>query len=122
MELETKEQKAKLRFSEIFRCLCYAVMVVFLLSSMIFQAFLYMDHLEMKQRLAAIDKKVHAIELPIKKSFPTNQPQTTKDLNRLDVEDLHVRLKRAVPVSLQSLEKRLKALEIRYDQQAISLF
>ena len=73
---------------------------------MIFQAILFMDHLEMKQRLAEIERATP------KKLFTTSQPQAARS-DKLDADDLHVRLRRAVTVSLQSLEKRLKVLETR---------
>ena len=121
MESETKKQKRTLRFSEILRCLFYAVVVVFLLSCMVFQAFLFMDHLQTKQRLAAMDKKMNTFELTLKKPLPSRPPHTTARDDRLDGEDLHVRLRRAVTISLQSLEKRLKVLETRYDYFSESL-
>ena len=100
------EKKAKASLWEILRCLFYAAGIVFLLSSMIFQAILFMDHLAMKQRLAEIERA------PPKKLFTRSQPQAARS-DKLDADDLHVRLRRAVTVSLQSLEKRLKVLETR---------
>ena len=114
MDSETEEHKTKLRFSEILRCVFYAVVVVFLSSCMLFQAFLFMDHLQTKQRLAAMDEKMNTFELSLKKPLPSRPPHTTARDDRLDGEDLHVRLRRAVTVSLQSLEKRLRVLETRY--------
>ena len=98
--------KAKAPSWKILRCLFYAAVIVFLLSCMIFQAILFMDHLEMKQRLAEIERATP------KKLFTTSQPQAARS-DKLDADDLHVRLRRAVTVSLQSLEKRLKVLETR---------
>ena len=108
--MDSTEQKTKIRFSEILRCLFYVTVVVFLLSCIVFQAFLFMDHLQTKQRLAAIDEKVNTLELTPKQVFPSSYGARK---NRPDAEDLHVRLRRAVTISLQSLEKRLKVLEIR---------
>ena len=119
MESETEKQKRTLRFSEILHCLFYVVVVVFFLSCMVFQAFLFMDHLQTKQRLAAMDEKMNTFELTPKKPFPSSPPHTAAGDVRLDAEDLHVRLKRAVTVSLQNLEKRLKVLETRYDNWEI---
>jgi len=108
MDSETKEQKTKSLLSENFRCLLYAVVVVFLLSCIVFQAFLFMDHLEMKQRLAAIDN------LTPKKFLTTNPPLTEARKEKLNnVEDLQMRSRRAATVSLQSVGKRLKVIEVR---------
>ena len=49
-------KKAKASLWEILRCLFHAAVIAFLLSCMIFQAILFMDHLEMKQRLAEIER------------------------------------------------------------------
>ena len=111
MDSQVKEQKTKLRFSEIFRCLFYAVVVAFLLSCMVFQAFLYMDHLEMKQRLAAIDEEINTLKLTSKTLLTSPTQAVSRDALH-DVQGLHGRLRRASTVSLQNLEKRLKILEI----------
>ena len=109
MDSEVKEQKSKLRLPEILRCLFFVGVVVFLLFCMVF---LFLDRLEMKQRLTAIDEKLNTFELTLKMSLPKSPAFGSRDI-RFGAEDLHVRLRRAVTVSLQSLEKRLKVLEIR---------
>ena len=116
MDPETKEQKTKLRLSEILRYSFYGVVIVLLLSCI---GFLFMGHLQTIKRLDAIDKKVYALELTMKKLIPSS-PTYEANQNRLTdlaERDLHVRLRRTVTISLQSLEKRLKVLEIRYDEQ-----
>ena len=115
MDSNKKEQKTKGRFSEILRSLFYVVMIVFLLSCIVF---LFLDHLQTKERLAVIDDKMNTFELTLKKVFPTSPTHTASEDNRLDAagsEGLHVRLRRALTstVSLQSLEKRLNVLEFR---------
>ena len=112
MDSETKHQKTKHRLSEILRCLFYAIEVFVLLSCIVFQAFLCMDHLQTKQRLAAIDEKVDTLDLNLKKLFPSSPPHGARE-NRPDTKDLYVRKRRAVTISLKSLEKRLKVLESR---------
>ena len=82
---------------------------------MALQAFLFMDHLQTKQRLAAIDEKINTFGLTPKKPCPSSSPHTVATDVRLDAGDLHVRLRRTVTISLQSLEKRLKVLETRCD-------
>ena len=99
-------KKAKASLWEILRCLFHAAVIAFLLSYMIFQAILCRDHLEMKQRLAEIERATP------KTLFTTSQPQAAGS-DKLDADDLHVRLRRAVTISLQSLEKQLKVLETR---------
>ena len=66
----------------------------------------------MKQRLAAIDDKMNAFERMLKKSFSTRHNRDEPD-ERLDAKALLVREKRALALSLESLEKRLKVLEFR---------
>ena len=67
----------------------------------------------MKQKLATIDEKVTSLELATKSFFPSSPPQNEAKDTKRGFKDLHVRLRRTVPLSLQSLEKRLKVLEIR---------
>ena len=110
MEPEKKEQREKPCFLEILRCLFYVVVIVFFLSWM---SFLLYDYLQMKRRLAAIDEKMKKFELTPKKPLPSSPPHTASRAVGLDAEDLHVRLRRTVTISLQSLEKRLKVLEAR---------
>jgi len=102
MDPETKEQKTKLRLSEILRYSSYGVVIVLLLSCI---GFLFMGHLQTMQRLAAIDEKVNALELTLKKlpSSPTYEANQNR-LTDLAERDLHVRLRRTVTISLQSLE------------------
>ena len=59
----------------------------------------------MKQRLIAIDDKMNTFER-------TLQYNNDKD-ERLEAKAFFVREKRAVALSLESLEKRLKVLEFR---------
>ena len=113
MDPEKKEQTIrKPRLVELFRRLFYPAVVIFLLSCI---AFLVLNHLEMKQKLAAMDEKVNAIELTVEKFFATSSPHNKAgDKNRLDTGSLPVRRsKRAATVSLQNLDKRVKVLEIR---------
>ena len=101
MDRDKKEHKLKQRFSEILRCVLYAVVVVFLMSCIII---LFLEQQTMKQRLTAIDDKMNTFER-------TLQYNNDKD-ERLEAA-LFVREKRAVALSLESLEKRLKVLEFR---------
>ena len=110
MERDEKQQKTKGRFSEILRCMLYAVVVVFLVSC---NAFLFLEQQQMKQRLAAIDDKMNACDRSLKKPFPTRQNNGGEPDERLDAKALLVREKRALALSLESLEKRLKVLEFR---------
>ena len=110
MNTTTKEQKNQLGISQILRCLVYIAAIIFLLSCMVFQAFFFMDHLEMKQKLATMDEKMTSFELATKSFVPSSPPQNEA---KHGFKDLHVRLRRAVALSLQSLEKRLKVIEIR---------
>ena len=102
MDQDKKEHKLKQRFSEILRCVLYGVVVVFLMSCTII---LFLEQQKMKQRLTAIDDKMNTFER-------TLQYNNDKD-ERLDAKGLFVREKRAVALSLESLEKRLKVLEFR---------
>ena len=112
MDPEKKGQTIKLRLLELFRCLFYPAVVIFLLSCI---TFLVLNHLEMKQKLAAMDEKVNAIELTVEKFFATISPHTrVGNKNGLDTEGLPVRRsKRAAIVSLQNLDKRVKVLVTR---------
>ena len=67
----------------------------------------------MKQRMVVIDDKMNAFERSLKKPFPTRQNNRDEPDERLDAKDLLVREKRALALSLESLEKRLKVLEFR---------
>ena len=64
-------------------------------------------------RLAAIDDKMDTFEWKLKKRFPTHQYVNNDKDERLDAKALLTRKKRASTLSLQSLEKRLKVLELR---------
>lgn len=112
MDPEKKEQTIKPRLVELFRRLFYPVVVIFLLSCI---AFLVLNHLEMKQKLSAMNEKVNAIELTVEKFFATSSLHNKAgDKNRLDAGSLPVgRSKRAATVSLQNLDKRVKVLETR---------
>lgn len=67
----------------------------------------------MKQKLATMDKKMSSLELATKSFVPSSSPHNKAKDTKHGFKDLHVRLRRAVALSLQSLEKRLKVLEIR---------
>jgi len=71
-----------------------------------------MEHLQTKQTLAAIDEKVNRLDQTLKMVFPSSPPHGARE-NRRDAKDLHVRKRKSVTTSLQSLEKRLKVLEMR---------
>ena len=102
MDRDKKEHKLKQRFSEILRCVLYVVVVASLMSCIII---LFLEQQKMKQRLTAIDDKMNTFER-------TLQYNNDKD-ERLDAKALFVREKRAVALSLESLENRLKVLEFR---------
>ena len=116
MDPEKKEQTMKLRLAELFRRLFYPAVVIFLLSCV---TFLVLNHLEMKQKLAAMDEKVNAIgqtrKQTVEKFFATRSPHNkARDKNRMDTGSLPVRRsKRAAIISLQNLDKRVKVLEKR---------
>jgi len=71
-----------------------------------------MEHLQAKQTLAAIDEKVNTLDQTLKMVFPSSPPHGARK-NRPDAKDLHVRKRKSVTISLQSLEKRMKVLEMR---------
>ena len=102
MDQDKNEHKLKQRFSEILRYVLYVVVVAFLMSCIII---LFLEQQNIKQRLIAIDDKMNTFER-------TLQYNNDKD-ERLDAKALFVREKRAVALSLESLEKRLKVLEFR---------
>ena len=108
MDQDKKKQKEKGRFSEILRRMLCTVVVVFLVSWM---AFLSLDNIQMKQRLAAIDDKM-ITEETLKKIFSASQHYSDTD-EQLDAKALLVRKKRALALNLESLEKRVKVLEFR---------
>ena len=98
MDQDKKEHNLKQRFSEILRCVLYVVVVSCII-------ILFLEQQKMKQRLIAIDDKMNTFE-------HTLQYNNDKD-ERLDAKALFVREKRAVALSLESLEKRLNVLEFR---------
>jgi len=103
MDQDKKEHKAvKGRFSEILRWVLYVAVVLFLMSCI---AILFLEQQKMKQRLTAIDDKMNTFE-------QTLQYNSDKD-KRFDAKGLFVRKKRALALSLESLEQRLKVLEFR---------
>ena len=102
IDQDKKEHKLKQRFSEILHCVLFVVVVVFVMSCIII---LFLEQQKIKQRLIAIDDKLNTFER-------TLQYNNDKD-ERLDAKALFVREKRAVSLSLESLEKRLKVLEFR---------
>lgn len=110
MERGENEQKANGRFTEILRCMLYAVLILFFVSCI---AFLFWRQHQINKRLAAIDDKMDKFEWKLKNHFPTHQYVNNDRIDRLDAKALLTRKKRASTLSLQSLEKRLKVLELR---------
>jgi len=109
MESENTKQKTNGRLSEILRCVLYAVVIVFLLLCNIF---LFLEQQHTKQRLTSLEDKMITKEM-LKKFFPASQSNSADNHERLDDKALFVREKRALALSLESLEKRLKVLEFR---------
>ena len=111
MDQDKKKQEVKGRFWEILRCLLYTTVVVFVMSCI---AFLYLEQRQLKQSLAAINDKTDKMitEEMLKKFFSANRLHNDTD-ERLDEKALLLRRKRAMALSLESLEKRLKVLETR---------
>ena len=87
MELDKNEQKTNGRLSEIFRCVLYAVVVVFLV---LCSTFLFLEHRHTKQRLTALEDKM-ITEDTLKKFFPTIQMNRADKGERLDSKALLVR-------------------------------
>ena len=108
MDQERKEPKAEGRFSESLRYLLYVAVFVFFLSCM---TVLFLDHIEMKRRLAAMEDKMITDET-LQKFCATSRIQRDTD-ERVDDKALLLRRKRELALSLQGLEKRLKVLEFR---------
>ena len=108
MDQDRKEPKREGRFSEILRCLIYVAVAVLLLSCM---AFLFLDHVQMKRRLAAMEEKM-ITEETLKTFCGTGQVPTDAD-KRVDDKALLLRRKRALTLTLHGLDKRLKVLEFR---------
>ena len=109
MESENTGQKTNGRLSEILRCVLYAVVVVFLVLCNIF---LLLEQQHTRQRLIEHEDKMITKET-LKKFFPASQSNSADKHERLDGKALFVREKRALALSLESLEKRLKVLEFR---------
>lgn len=98
MDQDKKEHKFKERFPEILRCVLYLVVLSCI-------AIVFSEQHKMKQRLTAIDDKMNRFERTLRYDID-------KDV-RNQPKDLLVREKRALALSLESLEKRLKVLEFR---------
>ena len=111
MEPDNTEQKTNNRISETFRCVFYVVVVVFLV---LWNTFLFLEHRHTKQRLSEIEDKM-ITEETLKKFFPASQSNSADKHERLDGKVLLVREKRGLALSLESLEKRVKVLEFRWD-------
>ena len=109
MEPDNTEQKTNNRISETFRCVFYVVVVVFLV---LWNTFLFLEHRHTKQRLSEIEDKM-ITEETLKKFFPASQSNSADKHERLDGKVLLVREKRALALSFESLEKRVKVLEFR---------
>ena len=109
MEPDNTEQKTNNRILETFRCVFYVVVVVFLV---LWNTFLFLEHRHTKQRLSEIEDKM-ITEETLKKFFPASQSNSAEKHERLDGKVLLVKEKRALALSLESLEKRVKVLEFR---------
>ena len=113
MEQEEGKQNKLNGFSEILRCVLYGVVVVFLVSWMIL---LSLDHIQITQNLVAIDKLNKTCKInreTLKKFCSTSRVESDALDERIDSKALLLRRKRALALSLESLEKRLKVLETR---------
>ena len=111
MEPDNTQQKTNNRISETFRWVFYVVVVVFLV---LWNTFLFLEHRHTKQRLSEIEDKM-IIEQTLKKFFLASQSNSADKHERLDGKVLLVKEKRALALSLESLEKRVKVLEFRWD-------
>ena len=111
MESNNTEKKTNGRLSEIHRYLLYAVVVVFLV---LCNTFLFLEQQHTKQRLIELEDKMITKET-LKKFFPASQSNSADKHERLHGKALFVREKRTLALSLESLEKRLKVLEFRWD-------
>ena len=109
MESDNTKQKTNGRLSKILRCVSYAVVVVFLV---LCNTFLFLEQQHTKQRLTALEDKM-ITEETLKRFFPASQSNSADKHKRHDGKALLVREKRALALSLESLEKRLKVLEFR---------
>lgn len=102
MDQDKKEHKLKGCFSEILCCVLYVAVVVFLMSCI---TILFFEQQNMKQRLTAIDDKMNTLERTLRYNNDRDKG--------LEAKGLLVREKRALALSLEGLEKRLKVLEFR---------
>lgn len=100
-----RKQNAKYAFLEICRSFFYALVFVGLLSWL---TFLSLDHIQIRQRLSVIDHRMDRFERKFEEIIPTRQSNKRSN----GAKTLLDRDKRDV-LSLESLEKRLKALEFR---------
>ena len=107
MDRDKEDPYVRCRFSEIVRFVFYVAVVIFLLSSVVLVA---VDYVQIKQRLAAIEK-INADEL-LRKVCVTDRKQTEID-GRAEVQASLSRRRRALTLSLAGLEKRVKVLEYR---------
>lgn len=109
MQPDNTEQKANSRISETLRCVFYMALVVFLV---LWNTFLFLENRHTKQRLSEIEDRMIAEET-LEKFIPGSQSNSADKHERLDGKTLLVRERRALALSLESLEKRLKVLEFR---------
>ena len=110
MERDNTEEKTNNRRSEILRCILYAVIVVFLV---LCNTVLFLEKQHTKQRLSALEDKM-ITEETLKKFFPASQSNTADKHEGFDGKALHIREKRALALSLESLEKGLKVLDLEF--------
>jgi len=100
--MDQDKNELKGRFSEILRCVLYVAVVIFLMSCI---AILFLEQQKMKQRLTAIDDKMNTLERTLRYNNDRDK--------RLEAKGLLVREKRALALSLEGFEKRLKVPEFR---------
>ena len=108
MDQERKQPKTEGRFPKFARFIFWTALVVFLLSCL---AFLVLENVQMKRRLTFIEERMVTAET-IEKFCATIRRQSDTD-DRADTKTLLLRRRRSLGLSLQSLEKRLKVLELR---------
>lgn len=110
------ESKTQGRFSEFLRSLLYAVVILLLSLCVVFQALLFVDHLQTKKRLATIEEKMNTFELTQKQLFtpsPKHKAATYTERDTDSTELFHMRSRRVTTLSFQNLEERVKVLEVR---------
>ena len=110
MDQNNTEQKTNNRRSEILRWILYAVVVVFLV---LCNTVLFLEQQHTKQRLSVFEDKM-ITEDKLKKFFPASQPSRADKHEGFHGKALHIREKRALASSLESLEKRLKVLDLEF--------